>query len=99
MDGVDPVVESEIAPGVTVIAVLLNANNPNAETRLGNVQAAARAIGQQIHVFNVHSEVPTSAFEAAFRQGLAEAGQLGFGKVFIAGRARQVVRFVRIDIY
>jgi putative ABC transport system substrate-binding protein len=66
----------EIAPGVTVIAVLLNANNPNAETRLGNVQAAARAIGQQTHVFNVHSE---SEIDTSF----ANFAQLGAGALLV----------------
>ena len=46
----------ELVPKATTIAVLLNPNNPNAESRLGDLQAAARAIGQQIHVFNVYSE-------------------------------------------
>src|SRR3982074_2490971 len=40
----------ELVPSATVIAVLLNPNNPNAEARAEGLQAAARAIGQQIHI-------------------------------------------------
>jgi putative ABC transport system substrate-binding protein len=40
----------ELVPTATVIAVLVNPTNPNAETTSRDVQAAARAIGLQIHV-------------------------------------------------
>src|SRR5262249_4507656 len=39
----------ELVPGALVIAALLNPNNPNAEARSRDVQAAAPALGQQIH--------------------------------------------------
>ena len=40
----------ELVPNATVIAVLLNPANPDIDTRVRDVQAAAQAIGQQIHV-------------------------------------------------
>jgi putative ABC transport system substrate-binding protein len=40
----------ELVPDASVIAVLFNPSNPDIETRLRDVQAAALAIGQQIHV-------------------------------------------------
>jgi putative ABC transport system substrate-binding protein len=40
----------ELIPNASVIAVLLNPSNPDIETRLHDVQAAALALGQQIHV-------------------------------------------------
>jgi putative ABC transport system substrate-binding protein len=40
----------ELVPSASVIAVLQNPINPDSETRLRDVQAAAQAIGQQIHV-------------------------------------------------
>jgi putative ABC transport system substrate-binding protein len=40
----------ELVPKASVIAVLLNPSNPDSETRLRDVQAAAEAIGQKIHV-------------------------------------------------
>jgi putative ABC transport system substrate-binding protein len=53
----------ELVPKATVVAVLINPSNPNAEFRLRNVQEAARAIGQQIHVFNAGHE---SDFDTGF---------------------------------
>jgi putative ABC transport system substrate-binding protein len=40
----------ELAPAAATIAVLLNPTNPDSETRLKDVQAAALAIGQKIQV-------------------------------------------------
>jgi len=42
----------ELLPGAVRVAVLVNPANPNAETILRDVQAAARAIGLQIQVHN-----------------------------------------------
>jgi putative ABC transport system substrate-binding protein len=66
----------ELVPRAAVIAVLLNPNNPNAEARWGNVQAAARAIGRQIHVFNASSE---SEVDKSF----AALVQLGAGALLV----------------
>jgi putative ABC transport system substrate-binding protein len=40
----------ELVPSAPVIAVLQNPSNPDSETRLRDVRAAAEAIRQQIHV-------------------------------------------------
>jgi putative tryptophan/tyrosine transport system substrate-binding protein len=40
----------ELVPNASVIAVLVNPSNPDTETRLRDVQVAAQAIGQEIHV-------------------------------------------------
>jgi putative ABC transport system substrate-binding protein len=40
----------ELVPDSAVIAILLNSSNPDIDTRLRDVQSAAQAIGQQIHV-------------------------------------------------
>jgi putative tryptophan/tyrosine transport system substrate-binding protein len=45
----------ELVPTADVIAVLLNPNNPNLQTRSRDVQEAARSVGQQILVLNVGS--------------------------------------------
>jgi putative ABC transport system substrate-binding protein len=58
----------EVVPGVTVIAVLLNPNNPNAEARSRDLQAAARAIAEQIEIFNASSENEIDGAFAAFMQ-------------------------------
>jgi putative tryptophan/tyrosine transport system substrate-binding protein len=46
----------ELVPTANVIAVLLNPDNPNLQTRLRDVQEAARKVGQQILVINAGSE-------------------------------------------
>ncbi len=46
----------ELIPGAALIAVLVNPNSPNIETQLKDLQEAARAVGQQIHVLHGSSE-------------------------------------------
>jgi hypothetical protein len=53
----------ELVPSAALIAVLLNPNNPNAATQLEDVQEAARALGQQIHILHAGSE-KLAAFHA-----------------------------------
>jgi putative ABC transport system substrate-binding protein len=53
----------ELVPSLTVLAVLSNPKNPNADDHLDDIQAAARAIGQQIDVLRASSE---SEVDAAF---------------------------------
>ena len=58
----------ELVPTATVVAVLVNPNNPNAKTQSGALQAAARTIGLQIETLNATTE---REIDAAFAQ-LAE---------------------------
>jgi putative tryptophan/tyrosine transport system substrate-binding protein len=46
----------ELVPNVTRIGVLTNRNNPNAESQMNDVAAAARAIQQEIYVVNASSD-------------------------------------------
>jgi putative ABC transport system substrate-binding protein len=46
----------ELRPGAALIAMLVNPNNPQAETQSREVQAAARAVGQQILVLSASTE-------------------------------------------
>jgi putative tryptophan/tyrosine transport system substrate-binding protein len=46
----------ELVPNATVIAVLVNPSNPNAEPQLRDVQAAAHALGQQLVVLDATTE-------------------------------------------
>ena len=46
----------EIVPSATLVAVLLNPAWPTFDTQLNDVQEAARAIGQQIHVLRANTE-------------------------------------------
>jgi putative ABC transport system substrate-binding protein len=53
----------ELVPRAAVIAVLINPNSPVAEMESEEIQAAARATGQQIHILHASSE---SGIDAAF---------------------------------
>ena len=50
-------------PSATIIGLLINPTNPNAETQSKNTQAAALKLGLQVHVLNASNE---SDFGAAF---------------------------------
>jgi putative tryptophan/tyrosine transport system substrate-binding protein len=67
----------ELVPSASVIAIISNPKNPNAEDHLNDVQAAARAIGQQTYVFRASSE---NEIDAAFA-GLVRRGD---GALFVA---------------
>jgi putative ABC transport system substrate-binding protein len=67
----------ELVPTAALIAVLLNPNSPPAATQLKDVQEAARALGQQIHILHAGSE---AELEAAF----ATTRQVGAGALLVA---------------
>jgi len=46
----------ELVPTATVIALLINPTSPNAETQLTEMQAAARALGLQLHIVPASTE-------------------------------------------
>jgi putative tryptophan/tyrosine transport system substrate-binding protein len=46
----------ELVPNATTVAVLVNPNNPDAETQIGEVQEAARTLGLQLRVLKARSE-------------------------------------------
>jgi putative ABC transport system substrate-binding protein len=85
----------ELVPGILVIAALLNPNNPNAEARSRDVQAAARAIGQQIHVFNADSESEIEKSFATFVQGGAKALLVGDDPFFESQRVHLITLAAR----
>jgi putative ABC transport system substrate-binding protein len=60
----------ELVPTATVIGVLLNPSNPDIEPRLRDVQAAAQALGQQIHVLKASTvdEIDTAFATVAERR-------------------------------
>jgi putative tryptophan/tyrosine transport system substrate-binding protein len=67
----------ELVPTATVIAVLVNPTNPNAETVLRDLQAAARILGVQLHVLHASAE---REFDTVF----ASLGQLRAGALVIS---------------
>ncbi len=46
----------ELAPAVSIVALLVNPSNPNAEAISRNLQAAASALGLKLHVLNASNE-------------------------------------------
>ena len=53
----------ELVPTATIIALLVNPTNPNAETQSRDLQAAARTLGLQLHVLHASTE---RDFDTAF---------------------------------
>jgi len=53
----------ELVPNLTVVAILVNPTNPNAEPQVREVQQVARSLGLQLHVLRASAE---SDFDTAF---------------------------------
>ena len=56
----------EMVPGATHVAVLVNPTNPSMETTVRDVEAAARATGLQVQVFNASTSREIDAAFARF---------------------------------
>jgi putative tryptophan/tyrosine transport system substrate-binding protein len=63
----------ELVPKASLIAVLTNPKNPNAEGHLDDVRAAAQAMGQRILVFPVSADGDVEAAFASIAQQGADA--------------------------
>jgi putative ABC transport system substrate-binding protein len=60
---------SEAVPTATVLALLVNPNNPNAEPDTRDLAVAAQALGRRLHVLNASTEQELdTAFVAAVEQ-------------------------------
>jgi putative ABC transport system substrate-binding protein len=58
----------ELAPHISVGAVLVNPNNPNAESVAKDAEESARALGLQFHVFRAGTDQDINAVFAALMQ-------------------------------
>src|SRR5262249_60671295 len=67
----------EPVPAANVIGLLVNPNNPNAQTLSGDMQAAARKLGLQLHVLDASNERDFDRVFAALVQ--LRAGALVIG--------------------
>jgi ABC-type uncharacterized transport system substrate-binding protein len=63
----------ETVPKAALIGFLVNPSNPNAESDTGYMQAAARALGQRVHIQKASTERDISAAFASFVQLQASA--------------------------
>jgi putative ABC transport system substrate-binding protein len=70
----------EVIPAATHIALLVNPRNPNADTLVANLQAAARGLGLNLHVMRASTE---QDLDAAF----ATMAQSNVGGLVIGGDA------------
>ena len=74
----------ELVPAATLIALLVNPTNPNAETLSRGVQAAARTLGRQLHVLHASSERDFDMVFATLAQLRAGALVIGTDAFFIS---------------
>jgi putative ABC transport system substrate-binding protein len=79
----------ELVPTATVMAVLINSTNSNAETQLKDAQAAARTLGLQLHVLYASTEREFDAVFAALIQQRA-GGLVIAADPFFSGRLEQL---------
>jgi putative ABC transport system substrate-binding protein len=80
----------EIVPGASLIAVLLNPNDADVDVQRRDIDEAARAVGQPIHVLNASSERDIhAAFETL--AGLKAGGLLVGANPFFNSRREQIV--------
>jgi putative ABC transport system substrate-binding protein len=79
----------ELVPAATLIALLVNPANPNAETLSRELQAAARTLGLQLHVLRASTERDFDAVFATLLQ--LQAGGLVIGPdTFFVSRTEQL---------
>jgi len=82
-------VAHELVPTATIIAALLNPTNPNTETILRELQAAARILGVQLHVLHASNERDFDTVFATLAQ--LRAGALVIGTDgFLVSRGEQL---------
>ena len=58
----------EVVPSAAEIAVLVNPTSPTTDSQLQNLQAAARALGLQLHVMHASTERDFDAVFATLHQ-------------------------------
>ena len=72
----------DLIPKATIIGLLLNPNDPRAETQSGDMQEAARALGLQIHMVNASTEGEIDSAFATLARLRAGALIVGTGEFF-----------------
>ena len=80
----------EMVPGATHVAVLVNPTNPSMETTVRDVEAAARATGLQVQVFNASTSREIDAAFARFGRERPDAVFVSLDTFFNSRRAQLV---------
>jgi putative ABC transport system substrate-binding protein len=88
----------ELVPRAAVIAVLINPNNPAAERESEEIQTAAHAIGQQIHILHANNENGIDAAFANLVQQRADALLIGADPFFDSRRNQLVALAARYRV-
>jgi putative ABC transport system substrate-binding protein len=86
----------EIVPATTLIAILLNPSWPTFETQLNDVEEAARAVGQQIHILRANTEREIDAAFDTAKKVRASAMMVG-PSTFFTLRRDQIVGLAARD--
>jgi len=81
----------DLIPNTTLVAVLLNTNNPNTASQLTDIQEAARGLGQPIHFAKATTERDVDAAFASFADFRPDA-MLVAADPFLYSRRNQIVR-------
>ena len=79
-----------MVPGATHVAVLVNPTNPTMETTVRDVEAAARATGLQVQVFNASTSREIDAAFARFGRERPDAVFVSLDTFFNSRRAQLV---------
>ena len=85
----------ELVPGVTRVAVLLDPTVAATETTLRDLEAAARAIGLQMQVFNASTSREVNAMFASFVHERPDALFVGIGPFFTSRRVQLAILAAR----
>ena len=81
---------AELVPGAPVIALLVNANDPNAERLIGKVREATHAKGLQLHALKVSTQGEIDVAFASLAESRA-GGLLVSGDPFFDSQREQLV--------
>ena len=79
----------ELLPTATIVALLVNPDNPNAETLARDLGAVARGLGLQLHVLRARAERDFDTVFATLRQLRADALVIGTD-AFFTSRVEQL---------
>jgi ABC-type uncharacterized transport system substrate-binding protein len=79
----------ELIPTGSIIAVLINPTSPTADSQLRNLQAAARALGSQLHILHASTERDFDAVFATLSQ-LRPRGLVIASDTFFATHSEQL---------
>jgi len=88
----------ELLPKAAVIALLVNPDNPTSESERAGVEAAAGAVGQQLHVASAASIAEIDAAFAAMSGWHADALLVSSDPLFFSERQRLVALAARAGI-